>query len=367
MKPVYGYDGLRLKPNYDQYVHYLQYDQQILKYPDRWAKQIRESPYLTQLDGDGYIELQKQQENAQRYQERERQIQRVAQMLRSSTANVRATRHDIYTPRDFNTPRSNDSGEQQRDLEERVRQFNTPSTERFTTPITRSPSRQQAQPPVIAEQPDIDVVMHDIQQHEHRNQESRRARVVNLLRSVDLQPIQEGLMRIDPYVRRYLSNAQRSTTNALLNLPGVIRRQSDALFRTYPPNIPNLPQRRPYVYQQQQQYIPIIYPQADPIPQLQYAAPQQNTSPIHTASQPKAPLRAIEPPPKAGMPSSSSAGMPSSSSADAGAGMPSSSSADAGAGPSMGRQSVRHVIDKLDKKEALKQVKVAKIFMINDM
>ena len=174
-------------------------------------------------------------------------------MLRSSTANVRATRHDIYTPRDFNTPRSNDSGEQQRDLEERVRQFNTLSTERFTTPITHSPSRQQAQPPVIAEQPDIDVVMHDIQQHEHRNQKSRIARVVNYGGLV-IQPVQEGLMLIEPYVRRYLSNAQRSTTNALLNIPGVIRRQSDALFRTYPPNIPNLPQRLPYVYQQQQQY-----------------------------------------------------------------------------------------------------------------
>ena len=246
MKPVYGYDGLRLKPNYDQYVHYLQYDQQILKYPDRWAKQIRESPYLTQLDGDGYIELQKQQENAQQYQERERQIQRVAQMLRSSTANVRATRHDIGTPQDFNTPRSNDSGEQQRDLEERVRQFNT-LPELFATPEINSPIGQQT--PVVVEPPDTDVVMADIQQNETQNQEGMVARAANLLRSVDLQPIQEGITRIDPYVRRYLSNFQRGTTNVLLNIPGVIRRQSDALFRTFPPNIPNLPQRQPYLYQ----------------------------------------------------------------------------------------------------------------------
>ena len=155
-----------------------------------------------------------------------------------------------------------------------------------------------------------------------------------------------------------MSNFERTTSNALSNIPGMIRRHPDALFRTYPPNRPSLPQRRPYVYQQQQQqYIPIIYPQADPIPQLQYTdptpppliptihpqlqyvTPQQNTSPIHTASQPKAPLRAIEPPPKAGMPSSSSAGMPSSSTADAAAGPRGTDTPDEAAGPSVGRQS----------------------------
>ena len=44
MKSVYKYDGLRLKPNYDQHVQYLQYDQELIQYPDRWAKRIRESP-----------------------------------------------------------------------------------------------------------------------------------------------------------------------------------------------------------------------------------------------------------------------------------------------------------------------------------
>ena len=104
-----------------------------------------------------------------------------------------------------------------------------------------------------------------------------------------------------------------------------------------------------------QRVIPTIYPQ------LQYVTPQQNTSPIHTASQPKAPLRAIEPPPKAGMPSSSNAGMSSSSSADAGAGPRGTDAPDEAAGPSMGRQSQKiNIINKIDKKGSAKGSKSSK-------
>ena len=62
MQAQYGYDGLRQRPKYDEIVRYLTDYQQMLRYPNRFAKQMREHPYMTQLDGDGFMEMQDQQE-----------------------------------------------------------------------------------------------------------------------------------------------------------------------------------------------------------------------------------------------------------------------------------------------------------------
>ena len=45
--------GLRKRPSYEEAINYLQNDQEIVRYPDRYAKQLRESPWMTQLDADG--------------------------------------------------------------------------------------------------------------------------------------------------------------------------------------------------------------------------------------------------------------------------------------------------------------------------
>jgi len=44
--------GLRKRPTYEEAINYLQTDQEIIRYPNRVAKQTRESPWMTQLDPD---------------------------------------------------------------------------------------------------------------------------------------------------------------------------------------------------------------------------------------------------------------------------------------------------------------------------
>ena len=82
--------GLRQRPTFEGIVNYLAYGQEIIKYPDRFAKIIRNHPYLTQLDGEGMMEMQEQQENAWKTQEREHRIK----MLKTdrSAAEMRAMR-----------------------------------------------------------------------------------------------------------------------------------------------------------------------------------------------------------------------------------------------------------------------------------
>ena len=52
--------GLRQRPTFEGIVNYLPYGQETIRYPDRLAKIIRNHPYLTQLDGEGMMEMQEQ-------------------------------------------------------------------------------------------------------------------------------------------------------------------------------------------------------------------------------------------------------------------------------------------------------------------
>ena len=57
MTAMYGINkvGLRERPSYDQLIGYLQGGQEKIRYPDRFAKRVRETPQLSNLlDGEGF-------------------------------------------------------------------------------------------------------------------------------------------------------------------------------------------------------------------------------------------------------------------------------------------------------------------------
>ena len=58
------YAGLRRRETYEEIINYLENEQEIIKYPDRRAKFLRDSPYLTQLDGEGIRTLEEQETGA---------------------------------------------------------------------------------------------------------------------------------------------------------------------------------------------------------------------------------------------------------------------------------------------------------------
>jgi hypothetical protein len=59
-----SFAGLRQRPNFEAILDYVANKQETIKYPDRAAKQLRNHPYLTQLDDIGMMEMEVQQENA---------------------------------------------------------------------------------------------------------------------------------------------------------------------------------------------------------------------------------------------------------------------------------------------------------------
>ena len=92
MKPTYGYDGLRARPKFDNMVEFRQYQQPFIKYTDRRAKQLRQSPYLTQLDGEGCYEMQEQQEKAMKEQEIANAIRRYASQNKETASLLKSDR-----------------------------------------------------------------------------------------------------------------------------------------------------------------------------------------------------------------------------------------------------------------------------------
>ena len=62
---MYGinYKGLHKRKNYEQLFDYLQNNQDMIRYPDRFAKQMRNHPYLTQFDSEefGYMDTQQKE------------------------------------------------------------------------------------------------------------------------------------------------------------------------------------------------------------------------------------------------------------------------------------------------------------------
>ena len=53
---------LRKRPTYNEVVNYLENEQPKIKYPNRTASFLRNSPYLSQFDGDNsFIDLEEQE------------------------------------------------------------------------------------------------------------------------------------------------------------------------------------------------------------------------------------------------------------------------------------------------------------------
>ncbi len=70
--------GLRKRPTYNEVIDYLEREQPKIKYPNRKATFLRNSPYLSQFDGDSWLDLEEQENNIQEEQLRELQIKKLA-------------------------------------------------------------------------------------------------------------------------------------------------------------------------------------------------------------------------------------------------------------------------------------------------
>ena len=96
-----SYDGLRKRETYDEVVDYIQNRQEQIKYPNRLAKQIRDSPQLSNLlDGDGgnHMDLLNQQNRVVVEQAKEAAVKKIAE-----TTDLTANQFNTMLDRQANT------------------------------------------------------------------------------------------------------------------------------------------------------------------------------------------------------------------------------------------------------------------------
>ena len=82
-------EGLRQKPSYNELIDEIATDQKI-KLPDRRAKFMRDSPYLSFLDNETYLEMEDQQNKLNAQQQAQQTIQQVASSSGQTAAVLRS-------------------------------------------------------------------------------------------------------------------------------------------------------------------------------------------------------------------------------------------------------------------------------------
>jgi hypothetical protein len=94
--------SIPLRVTFEGIVDYIANGQKTMRYIDRLAKFIRNHPYITQLDGEGMMEMHEQQENVWKLQEKEHRVKELSTKGTQSAPEVRTQmwrdRGDIKHP-----------------------------------------------------------------------------------------------------------------------------------------------------------------------------------------------------------------------------------------------------------------------------
>ena len=121
---------LRKRLSYDEMVDYVENDKQKIKFPNRQATFLRNSPFLSQFDGDSFIDLEEQENKMNRERLKEVAVRNLA---RDGGITHRALQYQMHGSTPLNTPSETSSDsiedayneldleENKRNLEERVR------------------------------------------------------------------------------------------------------------------------------------------------------------------------------------------------------------------------------------------------------
>ena len=86
--------GLRKKDTYEKMIDYLDHGQEKIKYPNRYFRQLRDSPWLTQLEGDDLNDMDAQQLKESKIIQQQVIIREVAQASGTSAQEVRTTNNN---------------------------------------------------------------------------------------------------------------------------------------------------------------------------------------------------------------------------------------------------------------------------------
>ena len=87
-----NYNGLKKRESYDEIVAIIENDQTKVKYPNRVALQIMNSPYMKQLDYETVMDVQNQQDRLAKQKMKDVALQEIARQTGTPCVQLRAQR-----------------------------------------------------------------------------------------------------------------------------------------------------------------------------------------------------------------------------------------------------------------------------------
>ena len=112
-------ENLRRKPTYNELINYLEFEQPKIKYPNRNATFLRNSPYLSQFDGDSWIDLEEQENNINKEKLKEMEVRRLASDAGRTAQALRSSK----TTSGYTTPMSSEIDSHMYDVDPSLIQF----------------------------------------------------------------------------------------------------------------------------------------------------------------------------------------------------------------------------------------------------
>ena len=91
---------LHKRPHFDELVNYIEYKQPKIHYPNRDATFLRNSPYLSQFDGDSWIDLEEQQNNMLKEKLIENELIKIAGKTGLTHLLLKGKRSGLRTPKE---------------------------------------------------------------------------------------------------------------------------------------------------------------------------------------------------------------------------------------------------------------------------
>jgi len=92
------FDFLHKRPHYEELIDTISFKQPKIKYPNRVATFIRNSPYLSQFDGDSWIDLEEQENNILKEKLIQEALRKVASDKGITNLVLQGTRPGYATP-----------------------------------------------------------------------------------------------------------------------------------------------------------------------------------------------------------------------------------------------------------------------------
>ena len=116
--------SLRKRPTYNELIDYLENKQPVIKYPDRRATFLRNSPYLSQFDGDSWIDLDEQENRINKEKMKELMLKEFASQRGLTAQAVRAqTQHYSMASSSSSSPRGSSAYTPSQDYDSAVMDF----------------------------------------------------------------------------------------------------------------------------------------------------------------------------------------------------------------------------------------------------